>query len=129
MLSTHTHTQNSSQVQDKDGNDIGISPIAGSLAVKQSALTRVALPMPILMFPPLFEKGMKAMGYWPKSPRMAALASLATVTSCLAGALPLSIGLFPQVCEVEATRLEPKFHHLQNEDQQKIEKLYFNRGL
>ena len=44
------------QVCDEDGNEIGISKIAGRRAILQTALSRIVLPVPILLFPPIIMK-------------------------------------------------------------------------
>ena len=40
-------------VQDHEGHTLGKSQVAGKQAILETALTRVALPAPILLFPPI----------------------------------------------------------------------------
>eukprot|EP00808_Paulinella_micropora_P016809 g50927.t1 len=98
-LMRRNETKEGIMVQDADGNDVGTSVIAGKMAVQQSAITRVVLPMPILVLPPLIENGLKSGGLWPTTPRMASATKLGLIISCLSFALPFSIGLFPHVCQ------------------------------
>eukprot|EP00457_Paulinella_chromatophora_P009022 gb/GEZN01009073.1/.p1 GENE.gb/GEZN01009073.1/~~gb/GEZN01009073.1/.p1 ORF type:complete len:335 (+),score=18.10 gb/GEZN01009073.1/:53-1057(+) len=128
-LMRRNETTDGITVQDENGNDVGVSVIAGQMAVSQSALTRVVLPIPILILPPAILAGLQHLKCWPHSPRLAALSQLFIITACLSGALPLSIALFPQTCDVPVTKLEPKFQNLRDEAGHPVQTLYFNRGL
>ena len=99
-------------VLDEDGNALGQSPIAGKQAITEVALTRVALPVPIILFPPLLSAGLRsavpglgaAMG---KSRALALTLDLALTTGCLYFALPCAIALFPQHGSLPLSQMEP----------------------
>lgn len=116
-------------VKDADGNTVGVSKEAGKKALITSALSRIALPVPVLMAPPLVTSAVNAAGLMPKNPRLQMLVNVGIVTACLWGALPLAIGIFPQEMEVPVTELEPEFHDLKNAAGDKINSLFFNKGL
>ena len=46
-------------VQDEDGNVVGVSKLAGKKALQQVAITRVVLPAPIILLPGLIMKVIK----------------------------------------------------------------------
>lgn len=53
----------------------------------------------------------------------------AYVTACIWAALPAAIGLFPQVSAINVSTMESKFHNLNDRNGNKINTLYFNKGL
>jgi len=115
-------------VKDAEGRDRGISVRAGQQAVTEVALTRVALPAPILLFPPAL------MAIWDGTfgrtrPTWRPIVQVPVITACLWLALPLAIGLFPQQSAVPAHKLEPQFHDLKDSKGNKIDTFYFNKGL
>ncbi|CAH7129945.1 Sfxn5 [Phodopus roborovskii] len=95
-------------VLDADGNLVGSSKIAARHALLETALTRVVLPMPILVLPPIVMSMLEKTALLQARPRL-----LLPVQSfvCLAAfglALPLAISLFPQMSEIETSQLEPE---------------------
>jgi len=116
-------------VTDEEGNPLGDSAMAGKQALISTAISRIALPLPVLALPPIVVAGFKSANIWPKNPRVAFVANLAVTTAALSLALPGAIALFPQRMEVPATDLEPKFHNLTDHDGNKINTIYFNKGL
>ncbi|XP_034857197.1 sideroflexin-5 isoform X2 [Mirounga leonina] len=121
-------------VLDGDGNLVGSSKIAARHALLETALTRVVLPMPILVLPPIVMSMLEKRGQslmisassqepvpvrrGPTQLQRTALLQarprlLLPVQSlvCLAAfglALPLAISLFPQMSEIETSQLEPE---------------------
>jgi hypothetical protein len=116
-------------VKDLDGNVVGVSKKAGQLALFQVAVTRVVLPIPVIIMPSLIMNWMNRTAFVQRNPRLKVPLEAVVVTASLAAALPLSISLFPQVSHVKASDLEPQFHNLQNSSGQKVETLMFNKGL
>ena len=76
-------------------------------------MTRVVLPIPILLLPPFVLDAARA------SPRLGALMArsapvrfaveLGVIAAFLQGALPLAVAVFPQRGEIAADALEPQF--------------------
>ncbi|OXB63015.1 hypothetical protein ASZ78_003110 [Callipepla squamata] len=53
VLMRHTELEEGIDVLDNNGNIVGSSRIAAKHALLETALTRVVLPMPILVLPPI----------------------------------------------------------------------------
>ncbi|MBN3324516.1 SFXN5 protein, partial [Atractosteus spatula] len=108
VLMRHTELAEGIDVRDSSGNIVGSSKIAAKCALLETALTRVVLPMPILVLPPL------VMAFLEKLPLLRAHQRLVLPVHslvCLASfglALPLAISLFPQISQVEVSKLEPE---------------------
>ena len=99
------------------------SPKAGSLAVGQVALSRIATSFPCLTIPPLIlTKFIKL------SPFKYQFVHLSLITLCLMTALPCSIALFPQYGQLKVNDLELNV-------QEKVKKItskefvIYNKGL
>uniref|UniRef100_A0A4X2JTA4 Sideroflexin 5 n=1 Tax=Vombatus ursinus TaxID=29139 RepID=A0A4X2JTA4_VOMUR len=100
VLMRHNELEEGIDVLDSDGNVVGSSRIAARHALIETALTRVVLPMPILVLPPIIMSVLEKTFLLQSRPRL-----LLPVQSfvCLAAfglALPLAISLFPQMSEV-----------------------------
>jgi sideroflexin-5 len=123
------------QVMDHQGtiSEFGPSKRAGIIGLSQVVLTRVVLPIPIILLPPFVGDMVRAVG--PVGKAIAASAGLglavdlAVITACLWVALPLAIALFPQTSTVPATALEPQFHDRVAADGSPITHYTFNKGL
>uniref|UniRef100_A0A4X2JT94 Sideroflexin 5 n=1 Tax=Vombatus ursinus TaxID=29139 RepID=A0A4X2JT94_VOMUR len=99
VLMRHNELEEGIDVLDSDGNVVGSSRIAARHALIETALTRVVLPMPILVLPPIIMSVLEKTFLLQSRPRL-----LLPVQSfvCLAAfglALPLAISLFPQMSE------------------------------
>jgi len=117
-------------VTNQEGTKVyGTSVVAGRKAVLQTTLTRVALPAPILILPPIIMKFLNATKFFRKNPRISMPVEILTIIICLWGALPMAIGLFPQQYSVPVTALEESFHDMKDEDGEHISVAYFNRGI
>uniref|UniRef100_A0AAY5K8V8 Sidoreflexin n=1 Tax=Esox lucius TaxID=8010 RepID=A0AAY5K8V8_ESOLU len=95
-------------VLDENGNVVGSSKIAAKHAIMETAFTRVVLPMPIFVLPPII------MSYLEKVPLLQTNRRLLLPIHslvCLATfglSLPLAISLFPQMSQIEVSQLEPE---------------------
>jgi tricarboxylate carrier len=116
-------------VKDEEGNAVGTSKIAGKKAVFTTIVSRVALVAPGMILPNFVMDFLEKKKAFVKYPWMRTPVYLTTIAVIIGIALPLCIGLFPQTAEVPVTKLEPEFHDLKNSRGEKIEKLYFNKGL
>ncbi|XP_026136596.1 sideroflexin-5b [Carassius auratus] len=107
-LMRHNELSEGIDVLDSNGNVVGSSRIAAKHALIETALTRVALPLPIFVLPPII------MAFLEKFPLMQAHRRMMLPVHslvCLAVfglSLPLAISLFPQMSEIEASHLEPE---------------------
>jgi len=101
---------------DDQGRDAGKSVAAGRAALAQVALTRVVLPIPILLLPPfLLDVLRSAPGLGPlmasSKPARVGI-ELAVIAFFLQKALPFAVATFPQTGSISANKLEPQFRPL-----------------
>ncbi|KAJ1471588.1 Tricarboxylate/iron carrier [Baffinella frigidus] len=113
-------------VADKDGRQLGISKAAAASAVKQSAITRIILPAPVLLLPPIMMRSVSKLGL---PPRAKAAAELTVIVGCVWGALPPAIGFFPQETSLAISDLEPEFQGMKDAAGNPVGEVFFNRGL
>lgn len=89
----------------------------------------MALPMPILLLPPLILGFIRRRDMMPRSRRARLALELFIIADCLIVATPLAIGLFPQVSSIPAKELEPQFRHLHDAKGRLVHTFSFNKGL
>lgn len=116
-------------VKDAEGKERGVSVKAGQQAILEVAMTRVALPAPILLFPPMIMSLYDRTKIAATRPTWRPFVQVPVITACLWLALPLAIGLFPQMSSVKAQDLEPQFRDLKDSKGNKVDTFYFNKGL
>ncbi|TKS87242.1 Sideroflexin-5 [Collichthys lucidus] len=108
VLMRHSELSEGVSVLDGDGNVVGTSKVAARHALLETAVTRVVLPVPILVLPPII---MAALEKLPVLQRQRRLVLPVHSLVCLAAfglALPLAISLFPQVSQIDVNLLEPE---------------------
>uniref|UniRef100_A0A8C5BDY0 Sideroflexin 5b n=1 Tax=Gadus morhua TaxID=8049 RepID=A0A8C5BDY0_GADMO len=107
-LMRHSELTEGVDVLDGDGNVVGSSKIAAKHAIMETAFTRVVLPMPIFVLPPILMSYLEKMRFLQNHRRLRlpihSLVCLATFSL----SLPLAISLFPQMSQIEASHLEPE---------------------
>ncbi|KAF5919279.1 hypothetical protein HPG69_016621 [Diceros bicornis minor] len=86
-------------VLDGDGNLVGSSKIAARHALLETALTRVVLPMPILVLPPIVMSVLEKTALLQARPRLLLPVQSLVCLAAFGLALPLAISLFPQMSE------------------------------
>lgn len=59
-------------------------------------MTRIALPAPVLLLPPLLMRAFESFSFVRARPALRGPAQIVSVTASLLVALPLAIGVFPQ---------------------------------
>lgn len=100
-------------IRDADGTELGRSPIAARHALAQAGLTRVVLPAPVLLLPPILMRILDVRGVFAAAARLRPVAELTIIVSCVWGALPCAIALFPQVPAFRhAAKSSRSFGHL-----------------
>uniref|UniRef100_A0A8D0G815 Sideroflexin 5 n=1 Tax=Sphenodon punctatus TaxID=8508 RepID=A0A8D0G815_SPHPU len=108
VLMRHTELEEGIDVLDSNGNVVGSSRIAAKHALIETALTRVVLPMPILVLPPMIMSLLEKTSLLRSRPRMLLPVQSLVCLAAFGLALPLAISLFPQMSEIETSRLESK---------------------
>lgn len=81
---------------EKGEKTYGKSVLAAQRAVKETALSRFVLPLPVLFFPAIANYGLVALGLIPKNLVAAKLLEASLCVCSLSVALPMSIALFQQ---------------------------------
>lgn len=118
----------------KDVNGGAPSAVAGRLAVAQVALSRVMIPVPLMLLPPVFmnflfhpTKGVRFFAQ--RRAQLYLPVNVLTLVSVLCVALPMSIAVFPQKTVVPVRWLEPAFQGQTNVNGHPITHVEFNKGL
>ena len=100
---------------------VGVSKIAAESAVTETALSRTGMSINSVCIPAVLILSLAAIGIAPKSKIPKNFLEINIVAFALLVGLPISVALFPPVCEKKGTVLESEFHS--------HEKIYFNKGL
>ena len=121
-------TEQEIQEREKTGQEVqslGKSRKAATLAVGETAISRVMNATPIMVIPPLVLYRMQQTEWLKQRPRMVLPVNLGLILTTSIFALPLALAAFPQRQKIAATSLEEEFHNrggLGNE-------VEFNRGI
>ncbi|ROK15820.1 Sideroflexin-5 [Anabarilius grahami] len=108
LLMRHTELSEGISVLDDKGNVVGTSKLAARHALMETSLTRVVLPMPILLLPPLIMAILERLPLLQKHPRLALPVHSMVCLSAFGLALPVAISLFPQNSQIHVSELEPE---------------------
>ncbi|KAJ3310873.1 hypothetical protein HDV04_004566 [Boothiomyces sp. JEL0838] len=117
------------QVQDDQGNLLGKSKVAGGHAIGQVAISRIVTAAPALFLPGLIMSQLERTNWLKQRPRLNIPLNLLTVSASLMAALPCAIALYPQMASLPVDKVEPEFQNIKKPNGEKVERIYFNRGL
>lgn len=98
--------------REKSGEEVaslGKSKKAATLAVGETAISRVMNATPIMVLPPLILVRLQQTDWMKQRPRMVLPVNLGLIFTTSVFALPLALGAFPQRQAVKATTLEQEF--------------------
>lgn len=112
----------------KSENDIpslGKSKKAATIAVGETAVSRVLNSTPIMVLPPLILVKLQRMEWLKRRPSLVLPVNLGLILTTSLVALPLALGAFPQRQEIAADSLEEEFRGKGGLDG----KVVFNRGI
>ncbi|XP_046556395.1 sideroflexin-5-like [Haliotis rubra] len=112
------------EVFDQNEKMVGTSKIAARKALKETALTRICLPAPVFIIPPIIMSVLEKTKFLQTYPRIHLPVNAVVCTTVFGLALPMAIALFPQLSQVEVVDLEPEFRDLTQDSV-----LYYNKGL
>ncbi|PLB44587.1 putative mitochondrial cation transporter [Aspergillus steynii IBT 23096] len=104
---------------------LGKSKKAATLAVGETAISRVLNATPIMVLPPLILVRLEKTAWLKARPRMIMPLNLGLVLTTSLFALPLALGAFPQRQAISAQSLEEEFHGRGGKEGQ----VEFNRGM
>ncbi|XP_066535673.1 sideroflexin-5a [Hoplias malabaricus] len=124
LLMRHSELSEGISVLDNDGNVVGTSKLAARRALLETALTRVVLPMPILVLPPVVMSILESLPLLQRHPRLVLPVHSLVCLCAFSLALPLAISLFPQNSQIHSSQLEPEISA-----GMKCKVLTYNKGL
>jgi len=104
---------------------LGKSKKAATLAVGETAISRVLNATPIMVLPPLVLVKLQERDWLKQRPRMVTPVNLGLIFATSVFALPLALAAFPQRQSVRAKTLEAEFHGRGGRDGM----VEFNRGI
>ncbi|XP_067098854.1 sideroflexin-5a isoform X1 [Osmerus mordax] len=107
LLMRHSELSEGISVLDGSGKAVGTSKLAARHALLDTALTRVVLPMPILLLPPVIMAMLERFPLLQKHRRLLLPIHSVVCLGAFSLALPLAISLFPQMSQIDVSRLEP----------------------
>ena len=123
ILMRYNEMKHGIDIMDENGNIIGKSKTAGTYAVLQTAVSRLVLPAPVLLFLPFAMKGLMSIPAIQSRTFLHFPLSIGTIAVFSYVALPMACGLFPQQSSLSIKKLEKEFHDLPIKD------VWYNRGL
>ncbi|KKA26836.1 hypothetical protein TD95_000767 [Thielaviopsis punctulata] len=110
---------------ESDVESLGKSRKAATLAVGETALSRVLNSSPIMVIPPLVLVKMQQTQWLKQRPKLVMPINLGLILGTSFAVLPLALAAFPQRQKISADSLEPEFHGRGGENGQVV----FNRGI
>jgi len=116
-------------VTDNEGTILGTSKKAGLLAVSETAASRALNATPVMAIPPLLLLRLQRTEWLKRHPRLTIPVNLALILGVSLVALPCAIGAFPQRQRIHVSSLEPEFLDRESKSGDKIEYVWFNRGV
>ena len=126
VLSEATKANLAAEGKSENGvESLGKSKKAATLAVSETALSRVLNSSPIMVIPPLILVRLQKMDWLKRSPRLVLPVNLGLILTTSILALPLALGAFPQRQEVKDETLEEEFWGKGGEGGMVV----FNRGI
>ncbi|XP_061644441.1 sideroflexin-5b isoform X1 [Phyllopteryx taeniolatus] len=108
VLMRHNELSEGIDVLDANGNVVGSSKIAATHAIAETAFTRVVLPMPIFVLPPIIMSYIERLRFLQKNRRLMLPIHSVVCLLTFGLSLPVAISLFPQMSQIEVSRLEPE---------------------
>ncbi|XP_061140931.1 sideroflexin-5b isoform X2 [Syngnathus typhle] len=107
-LMRHNELSEGVDVRDPNGKVVGSSKIAATHAIAETAFTRVVLPMPIFVLPPIIMSYLERLPFLQKNRRLMLPIHSIVCLLTFGLSLPVAISLFPQMSQIEVSRLEPE---------------------
>ena len=108
----------------KKGEVIGTSKIAAKKALTEMAISRAALPIPLLTIPPIIMAMLEKTALLKKNPRLHMPFNILVCSITFFYALPATIAIFPQMSEVKTSELEKEI-----QEKTKDDTVLYNKGL
>lgn len=116
-------------VKRDDDKVVGRSRKAGISALQMVATSRIVTSIPVMTVVPFTLNGLMKTQWLKSRPYLVNPLNILLITIALQTGLPVAIALFPQSVGVPVSSLEKEFQNLVDEKGNKVEMLYYNRGL
>lgn len=116
-------------VRDRDGGIVGSSKRAAMIAVGETAVSRVINATPIMVVPPMILLWLQRNVLRNKSAMVTNLVNIGLVAVTSFGILPFALAVYPQTESVHIDSLEPELRGKVNKNGDKIDTVFFNRGM
>ncbi|KAI0425318.1 Tricarboxylate/iron carrier [Xylaria sp. FL1042] len=100
-----------SQEMGTDMSSLGKSKKAATLAVSETALSRVLNSSPIMLVPPLVLLKLQRTRWLKRNPHLTLPINLGLILGMSIVALPFALAVFPQQQKISAEKLETEFHN------------------
>lgn len=98
-------------VHDEKKKILGHSAIAAKIVAQHDLLSRIVMPFPVLMLPPIIvASAQKCFPNQMSKKWILNTTRVAAVASVLALAIPLTLAVFPKTKRIPGSQLEPEFH-------------------
>jgi len=124
LLMRNSELSEGIEVFDRNENNVGTSKVAAKKALKETAITRMVLPAPILLIPPVVMTAFEKTKWLQRNMRFHLPLNALVTTLSFGLALPVAIALFPHISQITKEELEEE---LQKNTAEEI--LYYNKGL
>lgn len=111
-------------VVDKQGNLVGTSQLAAKAALKDMAVTRFVLPIPLLALPSIGMSYLEKTPLLKANPRLNMPINMLLCSVSFIITLPATLAIFPQMSQIEVKDLEQRIQEKSDE-----KTLFYNKGL
>lgn len=116
-------------VMDAEGNKVGVSSIAARQAVGLTVISRVSMALPYMVITPVIMNQLDKKAFMKRMPWLASPIQIALVGVILSFATPLCCAIFPQTNSIGLSSLEADLQESIRKNDDKIDHVYFNKGL
>lgn len=129
LLMRRTELKNGIAIKDETGKVHGFSQKAAEQAIFQTMLSRVVLPAPLLVIPPLVMMGLDRTRVFKAVPRLRMPTEVTVCVLAFVFGLPFAISLFPQEGSISVSDVEDRFKAATDGAGNSVQTFYFNKGL
>lgn len=129
LLMRQTELKKGIAVKDSTGKVHGFSQKAAKDAIYQTMLSRVVLPAPLLLVPPIAMMMIEKTPILRVAPRLRLPIETCFCVTAFVFGLPFAISLFPQEGSINVKDIEERFHGATDLSGNPVETFFFNKGL
>eukprot|EP00730_Choanoeca_flexa_P019449 TRINITY_DN9498_c0_g1_i1.p3 TRINITY_DN9498_c0_g1~~TRINITY_DN9498_c0_g1_i1.p3 ORF type:complete len:329 (+),score=89.52 TRINITY_DN9498_c0_g1_i1:1533-2519(+) len=129
LLMRRSELKNGIAIKDETGKVHGFSQKAAEKAIFQTMLSRVVLPAPLLLLPPMAMMAIEKTPLLNKFPRARLPIEAFFCVSAFVFGLPFAIALFPQAGTIDVADAEDRFKSVTDKNGQPVQTFFFNKGL